>query len=584
MPTFNATLRDPNNSYDIADQRLTLRPMRWRAQAVGGFASARIEVSGPREAVASVGRHLAHDVTIRNETGTTVWRGYVHEVEIWEGGQTVTLSMDGIVNRVAVAYAHRLPDGGDERRTTDWAEDAHSVSLYGKREAMLSSRAATLDVAEAERDGVLARYARPQPNFSLDDSQRGAGAMLYCRGYYERFDQVYYANDKGLEEHTSSSREEIAVGGHYTANTISFEAQDDVKDSAGGMGGLVEGDNFVVSGSALNDGEYGVADTKTAGYHFEVSTKTIVDEAAGATVTLARDADRATHVAQSFQVSSGWTAYAAALQLRRYGTPADNVLVQIQADDGTGKPTGVALAAASITGMDVPIEDEWVEAEFAAPYTLAAGTTYHLVMGRSGGADVGEYYLVSADKEDGYASGALLVYKDGTWQASALGGDLMFRLTGKEDTATQLYDIFSASGFFAVGGILEGYALDDAPIGVLSWQYREGDHTCLSEMEDLLALGDGAGERLLIAIDADNYLRVCSRPAAGDDDPILRADGSVDGVDPGQMIAGRWARMGNALIATAMGTGAVFVEECEYDAVNGQLSVQSETGPDRIEL
>jgi len=587
MASFRASLRDPNNSYDMADPRLTLRPLRWRAKAAGGFASARIEVSGAREAVASVGRHLAHDVLITSELGQAVWRGYVHEVEIWEGGQTVSLSMDGIVNRVAVAYAHLLPDGGDERRTTAWAQDAHSVSLYGERELLLSSRATTLAAAEAERDATIARYARPEPSFALDDGARGVGATLYCRGYYERFDQIYYTNTKGLEEHVPTSKAEITLGGQYTASTISFEAQDDIKDSAGGMGGLPEGENFLVSGSALNDGEYGVADTKVAGYHFEVSVKTILDEAAGAPITLARDADRATFIDQSFSVASGpWDVYTVALRLRRVGTAYDYFRVRLWPDSGGNPDTsgGVPLAEGAIDGSLIPLEDEWVEIPLTAPCTLAQGVTYHLVLTRTGATDVGIYYVVSVDKDDSYSSGSLKVYKDGSWQASGIGKDLMFRLTGLEDTATQLYDIFSASGFFVAGGMLEGYVMDADPIGVTSWQYREGDHTCLAEIEDLVALGDGTGDRLLISIDTEKMVRVRSRPARSDLEPILRSDGSLAGVDPGQMVAGQWVRVGNPLVTMAMGTDAVFAEECEYDAVNGQTSIQSETSPDRIAL
>lgn len=587
MATFQAILRDPNNSYDLADPRLTLRPMRWRSKADGGFYSARIEVSGAREAVASVGRHLAHDVLIQNELGQSVWRGYVHEVEVWEGGQTVSISMDGIVNRVAVAYAHLLPDGGDERRTTNWAEDAHSVSLYGQRELLLSSRATSLAEAEAERDSVLARYARPEPSFTLDDGMRGVGATLYCRGYYERFDQMYYANTKGLEEHVSNSRGEIALGGQYTATTISFEAQDDVLDSAGGLGGLPEGENFIVSGSALNNGEYNVASTKIAGYHFEVSVKTILDEIAGASITLARDADRATYIDQSFQVTFGpWDVYTVALRLRRVGTAYDNFRVRIWPDSGGNPDTsgGIPLANGEIAGGNIPLEDEWVEITLDTPCTLAAGTTYHMVLTRTGAPNVGIYYMVSVDEENGYASGSLKVYKDGSWQASSIGGDLIFRLTGLEDTATQLEDIFTESGLFVAGGLLEGYVIEDDPIGVISWQYREGDHTCLAEIEDLVALGDGAGERLLISIDAEKRLRVQSKPAQSALDPILQNDGSIAGIDAGQMIAGRWVRIGNPLMVMAMGASAIFADECEYDAVNGQMSVQSETSPDRISL
>jgi len=588
MADFRAVLQNQQNKYELTDPRLTLRPLRWRAQADGGPYRARVEATGPRESIETITRHLAHELLIYSELGDTVWRGYIHEITVWDGDQEVVLSLDSVVNSVAVAYSIVLASGGEERRTTSWAEDARSIALYGKRQALLSSSTVTAAAAELLRDAVLARKAVPEPSFTVRDSAQGTGTTFYARGYYERLDDILYSNAKGLEENAEGMRGEIVVSGHYAADTISFEAQDDILDSASGLGEFEVGDQFFVSGSTLNNGSYSVGDIKVEGQHFEVTSKEIEDEAAGAIVTLARDEDRATHIDQSFQIATDpWDVYTVALRLRRYGSPTDSVRVRIWPDDGSGDPDpagGVPLAEGTIAGSAIYTEFEWTEITFDAPYTLQTATTYHLVIDRTGSVNFGDYYLVGLDEDLSYASGVMQVYKGGSWQQRSTNADLLFRLMGKEDTLSQIETILNDSGYFVAGSIFEGINSDTDASGIKTWQYREGDRSCLEEIEDLVELGMSDGSRLLVSADANGWVRIRARPDAGNIAPVLREDGGVDGVTPGQMIAGRWAKVGNSLIAAAMGQDEIFVEECEYDAEADKLSVQSETSPDRIVL
>lgn len=112
---------------DYQDQHLTYAPTRWSARAHGGPHRARVSVSGARDALTSLPRHLGEEVSIHSELGQVVWSGYVHEVEVWDGNLIVALSLDHVVNRVAVAYTASLGYGSEVRRTTDWVEDERSV-------------------------------------------------------------------------------------------------------------------------------------------------------------------------------------------------------------------------------------------------------------------------------------------------------------------------------------------------------------------------------------------------------------------------------------------------------------------------
>lgn len=581
MADFTVMVTDPNGLYMLPDARLTLHPVRWRAQAVGGPYTARVEVSGPRDALESLKRHLGHTVTISSELGEALWYGIVHEIELWDGDQTVTLSLDGVINRAAVAYTVVLPDGSEERRTTIWAEDARSVGLYGKRERMLSSQTTSESAAAALRAATLARYAAPLPAFSVADSDAGTGAMLYCRGMFEQLEHIYYQDLRGLEENAESRRGEIALGAHYTATTISFGAQDDVMDSANGLLDFIDGAKFTVSGaaSAENNGAFTVAELKTGGA-LEVSSKDIVDEAAGATVTLARDSDRTTHIAQSFVAASGpWSARKVALRVRREGSPSDDLRVRLWPNAAGAPDTsgGVPLAEGVVAAGAVPTDEGWVEFTLDALVTLAAGVTYWLVVTRMGAPDFGDYYVVGIDENLSYGAGVMRVYRDGSYVARATeDADLIFRITGLADTGQQIEDILTASNVFS------GVDMEAGTTGLETWQYREGDRSCAAELEELLALGTSASARLLVDVTLEGRARVRVKPTESTLDPTLLSDGHVGGVDPGQMIAGRWAGVGNPLIASVLGENAIFVEESEYDTASGKLSVEAEAGPNAL--
>lgn len=129
--------------------------------------------------------------------------------------------------------------------------------------------------------------------------------------------------------------------------------------------------------------------------------------------------------AQGFTVSTNGTYPFIDVLLKKTGSPG-NITVEIQTDNGAGKPSGVVVAngTLTITASSVTTSFAWVHAAFATAPTLTAGTQYHLVF-YAASVSGAAYYDCRNATNDVYA-GALNIFQNSTnsgttWGASAMG-------------------------------------------------------------------------------------------------------------------------------------------------------------------
>ncbi|GIV81732.1 MAG: hypothetical protein KatS3mg051_1197 [Anaerolineae bacterium] len=576
---FTVELKDRSNAYTIVPSELSLRPRRWSDSAVGGPDSAVIDVAGPREQLVETLRWLGYEVTIRNELGTPVWWGVVNDVEVSLGGLSIGLSLDDMANRVAVAYTATNAGGADERGTTAWADDATSQDRYGTRELLVSAADTDSAAAAKLRDRVLAERKQPIPALRVESGD--SGATIRCVGYWQRLGWQYYQQLAGVEEHTDIGNEAQPIGAHYTATTISFSEpggvnDDDIYDSANGLGFLSVGDVFTVEGSASNNGTY---TTKSAGAgNVETVERLFSYEAAGAEVSIGKgklSQVRINKVAQSFtlSVNASWAVAYGYVHARRVGNPADNLKLSIYSDS-SGSP-GSLLVSATVAGSSLSTKFAWVEFNLGSSLTLSYGTTYWLVVERDGAKDPSNYYEVALDEDLGYSGGALKVFNGYSWINRSTDADMPFRLVGREETTSQLSTMLNSSGFITGVDILDSS-------GVSTWQYRAGDSTILEEAESLLSMGNSTGKRLLATVTPEKRVRISVAPDQGDIDLAIDADGIIENAvggraEPGQLIAGRWlqAAFSVPLADNVAPVLPLFVERSEYNVSSAQLSVEA---------
>jgi hypothetical protein len=132
------------------------------------------------------------------------------------------------------------------------------------------------------------------------------------------------------------------------------------------------------------------------------------------------NATTSTRIRQTFVPSATAQIDQVVLAASRFGAPTDNIYVSIY--DSTATTLLGTSATIPGTRMGNNGNGGWTQFTFATPVSVVSGTTYSLVVDRSGAVDGSNYYEVIGNTTGGYASGILYIYDStipGWVQASA---------------------------------------------------------------------------------------------------------------------------------------------------------------------
>jgi hypothetical protein len=130
-----------------------------------------------------------------------------------------------------------------------------------------------------------------------------------------------------------------------------------------------------------------------------------------------------TRLAQSFTSDSAQTITAARFRIAKTGSPTDDVVCALQADSG-GVPSGTDLASATVVNANIPGTAAWLTWDL--PDTaLSAGTTYWLVLRRTGAVDAVNGYTIASHSAAPYPFGSFASWNGTSWTADA-SRDLAF--------------------------------------------------------------------------------------------------------------------------------------------------------------
>ncbi|MFA5714355.1 MAG: choice-of-anchor R domain-containing protein [Candidatus Paceibacterota bacterium] len=260
--------------------------------------------------------------------------------------------------------------------------------------------------------------------------------------------------------------------------------------------------------------------------------------------------------------------------------PVDNLQCAIYSDVA-GSP-GVSLASGSIAAADLETNAEWVKFTLSVAVTLNPGTTYWIVVSRSGAVDADSYFMVDTNRENGYPRGSLKLYSTvlSAWVDREFKGDMNFIIEGSQETTSQISDLITNVGqFFA------GTHIDDAS-GVFTNQYRDGDSIALDEFEKLLECGTTNDRRLLCDVTDSRYLRLYEEPTKPTDmvdayklDRQYRLyDPFGNLIDPSECKAGVWCAHKDIIpdsvdLSKLANPSPFFIEEAEYNADKNEYKI-----------
>jgi hypothetical protein len=288
--------------------------------------------------------------------------------------------------------------------------------------------------------------------------------------------------------------------------------------------------------------------------------------------------------AQGFQLSSaaGWTIRSIWLRVRKVGTPADNFQVALW-DDSAGDPNAQLSATPDLAGGNITDAYVWYEFVLSTPYAASIATPYWIHVQRSGAVDSSNYYMIDANRDQGYAGGQLYIQRtsDSSWYDKNM--DALFRVVGDEETTDQIDTIITDEAEF-----IEGTSIDDAS-GINSTQYRQGDQTALYEILELLKSGTTNNLRLLAEVTSIRQLRVFEEPAKYESDYTMSRDGRMIWDENGNVVlpqdcpVGVWMHLKDYIPATAdtsklANPSPIFVEEAEFDRRRGYRIIKTKSG------
>jgi len=230
------------------------------------------------------------------------------------------------------------------------------------------------------------------------------------------------------------------------------------------------------------------------------------------------------------------------------------------------------LKSATVTGSALPLvaDMDWVQWSFDHAQMLAPGTTYWIVVSRTGSASSAAYRVGLAEAEDGLSANNLLLWDGSAWAArvveSGLDARLSLRIFGQRLTTSQISDIVSG-----VGDWLAGVSIRTAS-GLRTRLYRSAEQaqTALSDIIALLDYGTSGGARLLARVTVDRVLLIEAQPA-DTDVRLLWTDALRDTfglpLPQGALPVGEWVRFDGRVA----GFPPAFLESAEYDAASGAV-------------
>ena len=192
--TFNVLFieRDSNSLERYLPGSIRCEVARYSRAAVGGPEEAEIRASGDIRDLLLLLDWLRIKVFI-DLNGRMEWWGYISRVEVEYENARISSDLERMSNRIAAAYtAIGLGSSSvGDRGTTDWAENAESSAIYGRKELLKGLTDTTATAAAAARDKALVELAYPRAGFEPRYTSGQTQATIFCKGWWQTLEWQY---------------------------------------------------------------------------------------------------------------------------------------------------------------------------------------------------------------------------------------------------------------------------------------------------------------------------------------------------------------------------------------------------------
>ena len=582
---MHVLISDPDGNPVVTN--LELEVVWYRSRLLGGPDRAEVSVAGQPWQILN---WLGYTLTILDDNLEPVWHGTIEEATVPHGNSTAGLTLDGMANRVAIAYL----DGGRERFTTEWAENENSVGQYGPRERLLSLTEASAEQAIAKRDAALASLSTPK----RVRQAAGGKATIIAEGQYRRLNDVYYADTRGKLVSTISRKSKQLVGygfsswgiafgfgylfdfdynmgplfdgakiklagtfnginngtytvgstaegteGYtYTSTDVEFQQNDDIYDEAGGFGFILSPAWINITGTGQqseNKGYFLIENRRNDGY-MEISpgiSQELVDEYNPGTVNF-EQAQRVKIVENlrsqnprdlsNAVVVTGLGEKVAIPFVADSAWPLSEVWLSLGVVGSVGDNLNVHVHYSNIDETEPGVV---VRTSFTAASSIPGEPGLMRFQFNQLNLTQGVKYWIVISRSAGVASdGAYIV----ELEESPTGDVLLWDGAAWQDLGYKAgFELYGADQTTA---IIERIATESGLFsavdvrvnsGIYSRIYRSGDATCLEEIEDLLESGTVDGDVLIARVDSAGRLVVEAMPSQDEVEHLVSKDGRL---------------------------------------------------------
>jgi hypothetical protein len=304
---------------------------------------------------------------------------------------------------------------------------------------------------------------------------------------------------------------------------------------------------------------------------------------------------------QSFRnTSSGsWDAVKAYVRIRNEGNKAvGSLTLSIRNNSAiTSSPGVITYAEKTLLTANFDSAYDWIEFDLGSGAPLGTSTTYWIVLIPSFQEDEDDFYMVDGNESEGYnptgwSAGQFKIY-NGSWSTwgdksdgSYIPMDMNFILLGEEETTDQIADMVTDSNFLLDTDIVDAS-------GINQNQWRNGDKTAKTEIEELLELGTSNDLRMLCRVAPNLHLEVWEEPVLNEEDFSISHDEIIfdqyGAIVPNSTCpVGMYLRYEDIIPENVnadqlLDIGYVFVEKAEYDCTNDTYKIVQTRDIDPIE-
>lgn len=456
-------------------------------------------------------------------------------------------------------------------------------NINGSTEQALGLAFVSIQTGFKNSSGVIASIDGYLKNFTSDTRIRVSGS----------------ASNNGTKLITGVTRLDPLT---YTSPGIYFDPSDDMHDGSLGLNVLRTGQLIKIAGSSggANDGLYWAtsvsedhvklqpADIVTSGATSTTITQgnsvtvqeTLTDEITTSPITVTA---HGTKIYYSFQIASStaWTVTDVLLRLKKNGSPSDSI--QVSLIQMTGVDTYTTLTTVSKSGSVITADFNVFKFTMPSPQTFSPGTTYGILIERTGSNHPENFYIVAVDEEQSHG-GTMKLWDGAAWQTRYVEADLWFSIQGVKTTTTQMGELLAQHA-----QDIETYAFEEASSGISTAQYMTREENALERFKKLLRRGNSSGKKYVVESIIGGGIKVAVQKTPSEQNWVYHVasdgrimEGNNQELEPGRLLQNEVVEVSLDVIpnGTFLLTNRFNVGRSEWDETQRRLTVEpaSSTG------